>query len=46
MPTVRRNGVVKHFPYTPAGRAAAKQYAAMSGGKTVKKQGKKKKSGY
>jgi hypothetical protein len=44
MPTVRKGGRVKHFPYTKAGRAAAKSYASKGNGKMVDK--KKKKNGY
>jgi len=45
MPTVRKNGAVKHFPYTKAGREAAKRYAA-SGNKKVSGSTGKKKRGY
>jgi hypothetical protein len=46
MPTVRKNGAVKHFPYTKAGREAAKRYAASGNGKMSNSNGKKKKRGY
>jgi hypothetical protein len=45
MPTVRKNGSVKHFPYTKAGREAAKRYAA-SGNKKMSSSDGKKKRGY
>ena len=41
MPAIKKNGTVKHFPYTKAGREAAKRYAA-SGGKKVSSNSKKK----
>jgi hypothetical protein len=41
MPTVKKNGTVKHFPYTKTGREAAKRYAA-GGGKKVSSNSKKK----
>jgi|6_EtaG_2_1085325.scaffolds.fasta_scaffold51792_4 hypothetical protein len=44
MPMVRKGGKVKHFPYTKAGKAAAKSYASKGNGKTADK--KKKKNGY
>ena len=46
MPTVKKKGSVKHFPYTKAGREAAKRYAASGDGKASKSNVKKKKRGY
>ena len=45
MPTVKKKGSVKHFPYTKAGREAAKRYAA-SGNKKMSSSTGKKKRGY
>jgi hypothetical protein len=46
MPTVKKNRVTKTFPYTKAGREAAKRYAASGNEKVPKSNVKKKKRGY
>ena len=38
MPAGKKGGSVKHFPYTKAGRSAAKRYAAGGGKKVPKKK--------
>ena len=46
MPTGKKKGSVKQFPYTKAGREAAKRYAGSGNGKMSSSNGKKKKRGY